>query len=172
MGLVVTFVFCQCFTIVADVHELICVLGNSKNYITGCPSKIGFFNVNNFISWGHFMLCVNSSVNFIFYMVHIKEFRDAFLKVIIICSVNWIFLNVFVYITILYQIMKYSPHFDYEFSYNAVSQGLIFIFYSKSFCCCIQVCAKKDKDQKSRLNHHQNEDCVPMDCMNGIQHQA
>jgi len=118
MGLVVTFVFCQCFTIVADVHELICVLGNSKNYITGCPSKIGFFNVNNFISWGHFMLSVNSSVNFIFYMVHIKEFREAFLK---------------------------------------------------SFCCCIQFCAKKDKDQKSRLNHHQNEECVPMDCMNGIQ---
>ena len=81
MGLVVAFVFCQCFTIVADVHELICVLGNSKNYITGCPSKVGFFNVNNFISWGHFMLCVNSSVNFIFYMIHIKEFRDALLKV-------------------------------------------------------------------------------------------
>ena len=82
MGLIVVFVFCQCFTIVADVHELICVLGNSNNYITGCPSNMGLLNVNNFISWGHFMLAVNSSVNFIFYMIHIKEFRDAFFKVI------------------------------------------------------------------------------------------
>ena len=83
MGLVVVFVFCQCFTIVADVHELICVLSSSnddKNTFH-CPSKMGIVNVNNFISWGHFMLAVNSSVNFIFYMIHIKEFRDAFFKV-------------------------------------------------------------------------------------------
>ena len=84
MGPVVVFVFCQCFTIVADVYELICALGNSKSYNTSCPSNPGLLNVNNFISWGHFMLTVNASVNFIFYTIYIKEFREAFLKVTVV----------------------------------------------------------------------------------------
>ena len=81
MGLVVVFVFCQCFTIVADVYELTCALGNSNNYNTRCPVNAGLLNVNNFISWGHFMLAINSSINFVFYMIHVKEFREEFIQV-------------------------------------------------------------------------------------------
>ena len=79
MGLVVVFVFCQCFTIVADVYELICTVGSTKGTKSAnCPSNT---HIENFISWGHLMLAINSSVNFIFYMIHIREFRDSFFRV-------------------------------------------------------------------------------------------
>ena len=75
--MVVTFVFCQFFPIVGDVYELICLLeGNSTEGI--CESNI---HIENCINFGHFMLMVNSSVNFIFYMTNIVKFREEFLKV-------------------------------------------------------------------------------------------
>ena len=78
MGLVVVFVLCQSFTMVTDVFELFCTLSRSQNSGSKCliPKQ-----VNNLISCGHFMLAVNSTVNFVFYMIYIKEFRDSFLKV-------------------------------------------------------------------------------------------
>ena len=79
MGLVVVFVLCQSFTMVADVFELFCTLTRSEDSASQC--KINFTQVNNLISCGHFMLAVNSTVNFVFYMIYIKEFRDSFLKV-------------------------------------------------------------------------------------------
>ena len=82
LGLVVVFVFCQCFTIIADVYELVCTLSRSNNDDSTCPFNTA--HVNDFISYGHFMLAVNSTVNFVFYMLYIREFRDAFLQVI--CS--------------------------------------------------------------------------------------
>ena len=82
MGLVVVFVLCQSFTMVTDVFELFCTLSRSQNSGSKCliPKQ-----VNNLISCGHFMLVVNSTVNFVFYMIYIKEFRDSFLKV---CNSN------------------------------------------------------------------------------------
>ena len=73
--MVLMFVFCQCFTIAADIYDLICVLVISS---ATCPANI---HVENLIQLGHFMLAVNSSVNFIFYMIHIEKFREAFIQV-------------------------------------------------------------------------------------------
>ena len=84
--MVVVFVFCQCFTIVADSYDLICVLLVSTK---SCPPNI---HIENFIQLGHLMLAVNSSVNFIFYMIHIEKFRAEFIKVRIESSdmmINW-----------------------------------------------------------------------------------
>merc|ERR1712183_694194 len=79
--MVVTFVFCQFFPIVGDVHELICLLeGTTTEGI--CESNI---HIENCINFGHFMLMVNSSVNFIFYMTNIVMFRQEFLKVFCRC---------------------------------------------------------------------------------------
>ena len=75
--MVLVFVFCQCFTIVADSYDMICVLALSA---TNCPPNI---HIDNLIQIGHFMLAVNSSVNFIFYMIHIEKFREAFIQVLL-----------------------------------------------------------------------------------------
>ena len=80
MGLVVVFVLCQCFTMVADAYEFICTLSGSENSVPSrCPFNTA--HVNDFISFGHFMLALNSTVNFVFYMVYIQAFRDAFFQV-------------------------------------------------------------------------------------------
>lgn len=76
--MVAVFVICQCFTIGADVYELICILGGFTEEQTLCDSNI---HVENVINVAHFMLAVNSSVNFIFYLMNIDEFRRNFLKV-------------------------------------------------------------------------------------------
>ena len=77
-GMVAVFVFCQCFTIVADVYELICTIGMSGPNRTRCPSNI---HIENLINVAHFMLSINSSINFIFYMVNINGFQKSFVKV-------------------------------------------------------------------------------------------
>ena len=77
-GMVLVFIFCQSFTIVADVYELYCTIFPAAGKSSFCSSNI---HIENFIDVAHFMIAVNSSVNFIFYMVNIKEFREAFLKV-------------------------------------------------------------------------------------------
>ena len=77
-GMVAVFVFCQCFTIGADAYELICTLGNSMSTQTMCDTNI---HIERVINIAHFMLAVNSSVNFIFYMLNIEEFRIKFIKV-------------------------------------------------------------------------------------------
>ena len=86
MGLVVVFVCCQCFTMVSDVFELLCTIHSLRDIQAEndeeSKCKINFTHINNLISFGHFMLAVNSTVNFVFYMIYIKDFRKAFLKVI------------------------------------------------------------------------------------------
>ena len=75
--MVVVFIFCQFFPIVGDVYELVCLLtGNNTEGI--CKSNI---HIENCINFGHFMLMVNSSVNFVFYMTNIAKFREGFLQV-------------------------------------------------------------------------------------------
>ena len=79
LGMVVVFVFCQFFPIVGDVYELMCLLaGNNSEGI--CVSNV---HIENSINFGHFMLMVNSSVNFVFYMTNIAKFREGFLQVIL-----------------------------------------------------------------------------------------
>ena len=77
-GMVAVFVFCQCFTIVADVYELICTIGMSGPERTRCPYNI---HIENLINIAHFMLSINSSINFIFYMININGFKTSFIKV-------------------------------------------------------------------------------------------
>ena len=72
--MVIVFVFCQCFTIIADSSETICEV-----FFSSCvPPNI---HIHNLIYMGHFMLALNSSVNFIFYILHIKAFRKQFVQV-------------------------------------------------------------------------------------------
>ena len=79
VGMVVVFIFCQFFPIVGDVYELMCLLtGNNSEGI--CVSNV---HIENAINFGHFMLMVNSSVNFVFYMTNIAKFREGFLQVIL-----------------------------------------------------------------------------------------
>ena len=73
--MVIVFVFCQCFTIIGDSYDLFCALATSN-----CPPNNWY--IDNLIPLGHFMLALNSSVNFIFYMIHINVFRQEFIKVI------------------------------------------------------------------------------------------
>ena len=73
----VLFVICEFFPLVGDVYELICTL---KGYSAdgACPYNV---YIENCIHFGHFMLTLNSSVNFIFYMMNIVKFRQGFVKV-------------------------------------------------------------------------------------------
>ena len=85
-GMVLVFIFCQAFTIVADIYELMCTIFPDEGESTFCTSNI---HIENFIDVAHFMIAVNSSVNFIFYMVNIKEFREAFIKVSLLVTFWW-----------------------------------------------------------------------------------
>ena len=77
LGMAAIFVFCQFFPIVGDLYELMCTLGGQA--IDG----ICEFNtpIELCICFSHWMLIVNSSVNFIFYMTNIVKFRQEFTKV-------------------------------------------------------------------------------------------
>ena len=77
-GMVAVFVLCQCFTIGADAYELICTLGGSMSKQTLCDTNV---HIENVINVAHLMLAVNSSVNFIFYMMNIDGFRTKFVEV-------------------------------------------------------------------------------------------
>ena len=72
--MVIVFVFCQCFTIIPDIYDFLCVV-----FSFSCvPPNL---HIDNLIYMGHFMLALNSSVNFIFYILHIKAFRKQFVQV-------------------------------------------------------------------------------------------
>ena len=77
LGLAIVFVVCQFLPIVGDVHTLIGTLGGYS--IDGVrPFNM---HIENCITVGHFMLMVNSSVNFVFYMVNTDEYRQEFFRV-------------------------------------------------------------------------------------------
>ena len=76
MGVVLVFIFCQSFPVVADVYEFTCYLTNSR------PCKAND-HIERFIDVAHLMLAINSSINFVFYMVHIQKFQESFIKVYI-----------------------------------------------------------------------------------------
>ena len=68
LGIAIVFVFCQCFTIIPDILELMCTLSTKH-----CQETIYTYSV---IEFGHLMLAFNSSINFIFYMIHIQLYRE------------------------------------------------------------------------------------------------
>ena len=77
MALAITFIVCQFFPIIGDVNELICTLRETST------NGVRAFNmhIENCIVFANFMLILNSSVNFAFYMTSIVEFRQGLLKV-------------------------------------------------------------------------------------------
>ena len=75
MSIVVVFVVCQSFTIVADCYEALSCINQNADV---CLSND---HIENIIDISHFMLSINSSVNFLLYVIHAKVFRDAFIKV-------------------------------------------------------------------------------------------
>ena len=56
-----------------DINEVVCELSD-----TTCHDVIYTYHVNEF---AHLMLAINSSTNFIFYMIHIPLYREQMLKV-------------------------------------------------------------------------------------------
>ena len=77
MALAITFIVCQFFPIIGDVDKLIGTLRETST------NGVRAFNmhIENCIVFAHFMLILNSSVNFAFYMTSIVEFRQGLLKV-------------------------------------------------------------------------------------------
>ena len=73
LSIAFVFVFCQCFTIIPDIHELVCTISENQ-----CQDIIYTYNI---IEFGHLMLAVNSSVNFVFYIIHIQLLREEIQKV-------------------------------------------------------------------------------------------
>jgi len=72
------FIFCQSFKIVPDLYELI-VCRNSGNLGHNCAmSKIPVMNVIMRLS--HFLVCFNSSTNFLIYYLNGKKFRKAWIE--------------------------------------------------------------------------------------------
>ena len=76
-SVVLVFVTCQSFTIVADVYEgVICSQQNLKHSM--CISND---HIENIIDISHFMISVNSSINFLLYAYNDSIFRKALAKV-------------------------------------------------------------------------------------------
>ena len=77
ISIVVVFVVCQSFTIVADIYEaVICIQQNVEQSM--CISND---HIENIIDISHFMLSINSSVNFLLYAAQDDMFRNALFKV-------------------------------------------------------------------------------------------
>ena len=113
LTMAVVFVFCQFFPIVGDFHELICtVAGYSVDGVRAYN-----VHIENCIHFGHFMLMVNSSVNFVFYMMNIVKFRQGFVKVnqsyVDIHSVYKVLIPLALYIIYL---ISYFRHFAAAFN--------------------------------------------------------
>ena len=82
-SIIVMFVFCQFFTIIPDIYELKCAL-STPNDKQQCQYTYKY--TYHLIEVSHLMLAVNSSINFIFYTIHIKLFRQNYTKVNVLCS--------------------------------------------------------------------------------------
>ena len=77
LALAIIFVVCQFFPIIGDVYKLVgTIRGTSTNGIRAFN-----MHIENCIAFANFMLILNSSANFAFYMMNIVEFRQGLLKV-------------------------------------------------------------------------------------------
>ena len=77
ISIVVVFIFCQSFTIVADAYEAF-TCSYEKMRKSMCPSNP---TIENIIDFSHFLLTINSSINFALYVLHDKTFKEAIVKV-------------------------------------------------------------------------------------------
>ena len=78
VSIIVVFILSGSFSIVADIYEMI-YCANQKDEQAMCLSND---HIENIIDISHFILSLTASVNFLFYVIHDKNFRDAFLKVL------------------------------------------------------------------------------------------
>ena len=77
LALATIFVVCQFFPIIGDVYKLVgTITGTSTNGIRAFN-----MHIENCIAFANFMLILNSSANFAFYMMNIVEFQQGLLKV-------------------------------------------------------------------------------------------
>ena len=77
ISIVAIFIFCQSFTIVADAYEAFtCSFENMSQ--SRCPSNP---TIENIIDVSHFLVTINSSINFLLYVLHEKTFKEAIVKV-------------------------------------------------------------------------------------------
>jgi len=80
ISIVVVFIFCQSFTIVADAYEAFTCSSEAMSH-SMCPSNP---TIENIIDVSHFLLTINSSINFLLYVMHEKTFKEAIIKVLYI----------------------------------------------------------------------------------------
>ena len=72
---VLVFIVCQSFKIIPDLYEVIfCSQGGEE-----CMSTAW---IEGIIDLSHFMLTVNSSVNFFIYIIHRGQFRESIVSLI------------------------------------------------------------------------------------------
>ncbi len=71
------FIICQSVKIIADVYELFCVKEERSDGKMTCDSNAF---IETAISLSNLSTCVNSSANFLVYMLRGKKFRDLFLE--------------------------------------------------------------------------------------------
>lgn len=75
---VFVFIFCQSFKIIPDLYE---VIWCSQYYIEDGPCRTTPF-IENVIDTSHFMLAINSSVNFFIYVWHRGKFRQTIINLV------------------------------------------------------------------------------------------
>jgi len=79
VGMSALFIFCQSFKIVPDMHEMI-VCNRLRTMGQNCGfSKSLTITVIVYIS--HFLVCLNSSANFLIYYLNGEKFRKAWVEV-------------------------------------------------------------------------------------------
>jgi hypothetical protein len=77
---VVVFIFCQSFTIVPDLYEvLVCPTNDDGGPSEQCMSSPF---IEAIIDLSHLMLAVNSSVNFFIYILHGGQFRQSVVELL------------------------------------------------------------------------------------------
>ena len=106
ISIVVVFIFCQSFTIVADAYEAF-TCSYEKMRKSMCPSNP---TIENIIDFSHFLLTINSSINFALYVLHDKTFKEAIVKVSKIYIVSIVYQNI-VDLDMIYTILYFISTF-------------------------------------------------------------
>ena len=78
IGMSSLFIFCQSFKIIPDLYELVVCTSDGKLGHNCAISKIPVMNVITRMS--HFLVCLNSSTNFLIYYLNGEKFRRAWIE--------------------------------------------------------------------------------------------
>jgi len=76
----ILFIVCQSVKLVPDLYELFCPYEVTSQSISGYTTCHSTKLIDTFISLANLFACINSSANFLIYMLRGKKFRDAFLS--------------------------------------------------------------------------------------------